>query len=389
MLGSDPGFSAPLGLIGVQEISRVELGWHQERFGKWTVLSHKADEAWRGTGVAYDSLVWSIMRRLDSARATWFRLRHIHQGFEVRLGSLYLPPHLATGDMQQGFQEFLHRLPATTLPVYVTGDTNAVIKWSQNGPPPFAMDSKRRVLLDGLMQEGMRLVPPQPAKLHQATSRPRKDPSSGRAIDWIVCKRVAAGELQIVTDSCFDLGTDHDCLVMRTMFRQTKTRQERIRSGKRVVVSTPLLEGRIDQPTLRQLADTHTTKPRAPGYKDSVETKRLFRRAKTSRDPADWKTALRSRWDGVKQWREEKVQQAIGGDWQALPECKPDETAGWESALAESLQPDPHQKLHQHYEAIFDGPDIEERLSYDPPHSPDITAEELSHALSKGKGGRV
>ena len=268
LMGSDPGHRSPLGLVGLQEVSRDSPGWNQTRVGKWTVLTHQNDTCWRGSGLAFDAQSWSVMRRLFTDRGTWFRVRNAQHGVECWIGSVYLPPHLATGEMQTGLQEFLKKVPATTLPVYVTGDTNAAIKWSSLNSSPYSGDSKGRALLDALLQHGFTLIPPKPSQLHQATSRPRKDPGSGRAIDWIACKRGLWQQMSIMTDSCFDLGTDHDTLILNTLARQTGERQKRITSGKRVVTSPPVLQDRIDQQVLRGLAERHTSKPKRQGYRD-------------------------------------------------------------------------------------------------------------------------
>ena len=162
-----------------------------------------------------------------------------------------------------------------------------------------------------------------------------------------------------------------------------------MKSGRRVLVSKPILPDKLDQDELRKLAAVHTKRPIGESYKDSPSTKALFTTAKRTKLPRDWKKALRSRKDGILRWREEKVAKAAEGDWGALKECKVNTREGWESALSENLQPhDAHSVLHKHYESIFDHQETIEPLSCKPPASNDITEHELKFALSSGKTGK-
>ena len=68
------------------------------------------------------------------------------------------------------------------------------------------------------------------------------------------------------------------------------------------MVSDPIIPTNIDQDVLKRLAKEHTSKPKGDRYKDPSEVRRLFRTAKVSKSPADWKQALRHRREARHTW---------------------------------------------------------------------------------------
>ena len=151
----------------------------------------------------------------------------------------------------------------------------------------------------------------------------------------------------------------------------------------------PVLQDRLDQKTLSQLASAHTKRPTIARYRDNNVTKEYFRIARRTRTAYTWKRALRSRQEGYKAWREQRVAEAMEGNWQALRQRRPPTNSGWESELAENLHPqDLHEALHSHYEGIFGTGDEIIQRSVNPPASPDITEDELVFALQRGRKQR-
>ena len=382
-----------LSIVGLQEVTRGSVGWTSSACGKWSVLSHQHSDDWRGTGLAYDSTVWAVVRKRFSTKGTWFRLRHVATSEEVWVGALYVAPHYNTVDMQGLVQEHLSQLPATTEQVYLCSDVNAAVKWVHRDAfvQPYGSDSKGRTLHDTLRAGDFVLVPPRDDQLHQSTSRPRQERNTGRAIDWIASRRGNCARVNIATDSCFEIGTDHDLLFTMATVRydKTKKRVERITTGRRVVTSTPALPQQIDQHTLTRMAKTCTARPKGESYHDSPEIKSMFRKARMSKSPQDWKVALRARCEAHSKWRQSQIEQAALGDWRKWRQNKTNKSVGWEAHLAASLEPqDPHAAVHEHYSKIFGkGGDIP-KLSRNPPRSPDITEEELKTALAQGKTGK-
>ena len=388
----DPGGNCPLGVIAIQEVKRSVAGWTDDQVGKWSLLSHQTEDEWRGTGILYDSSSFAVLRRKASSRGTWFRLRHLSTGQEIWIGSIYLPPHLNTLDMQGHLIEHCDVLPPTTLPVYLSGDANARLLWEQDahGIFPYGHDSKSKVLIDTLKCYDFHLVTPAEGQRYTPTSRPRKEGTEGNVIDWVACKRGDCSHVKVEVDSCRQIGADHDCLIVHLCMRTHRQRRPRIQTGPRRVMTTPTLGLSMDQPTLRRMAKECTQRPKKPRYRDSHITKELFRIAKQAKGAYAWKRALRARHDDYHKWKLQRVENAMNGDWSSLRECRPVAHKGWEARLAENLAPaDPHQALHDHYAAIFKGESKPTKTcSSRPLPSPDITAHELEEALKLGKKGR-
>ena len=316
-------------------------------------------------------------------------MRHLSTQQEIWMGSIYVSLHYSTVDVQGFLEEHFAQLPGTTLPTILTADVNAGIKWQQLGniAVPHGGDSKAKVVIDTLMSRGLHITPPKEEQLHQATSRPRREFASGRAIDWVAVTRVDTSRVRICMDSCREIGTDHDCIT--TELTLNRPPHPRIRSGVRVVKSTPVLGERIDQIELQKLAATHTGGPKSRCYKDTAKVKAPFRRARATRNGADWCAALRGRRFAHKQWKENLILDATNGNWKALKESKGSTNVGWETSFAEKCQPDdPHSVLHRHYEKLFDKGKTVTQRSKNPVRSQDITEEELHDALRSGKLGK-
>ena len=376
--------------MGLQEVKRGEPGWHAEKHGKWCVLSYQPEEGWRGTGVAFQETNWKVLRKRASSKGAWFRMRHLPTQYECWVGSLYVPPHYNTAEVQGFLLEHFTMLPATTLPAFLCSDVNACIQWSQSEHHTHAFrgDSKARVVIDTVLSQQFQIIPPRDDQLHQCTSRPRQEGLQGRAIDWIASKRGTSSRVGFVTSSCYQMGTDHDLLRVDIADHGRPT-IPRARTGRRVLSSPPVIPPELDQSTLSRLAAQHTKQPKGDGYRDDGVVRELFRIAKRSKTPYAWKRALKARREAHTAWKKVKLESAFQGDWRAWRDSKPKGSVGWEAELAENLAPaDPHQALHDHYASIFGaGTNIQPR-SCSPPRSPDITGEELHDALQGGKLGK-
>ena len=287
--------------------------------------------------------------------------------------------------------QHLRALPATFLPVFLGADVNAGVKWQLpvEGPPScWGEDCKGRALLDALPSSSFYMLPHQDAQLNQATSRPRKAGARGRIIDWMACKNDTACRVELLRDSCFQIGTDHDLICVALHFRPERREIRRVRTGKRLVTSTVPPTDKIDQTILETLARQHTAPPPGKGYKDTPETRALFRRARRTRDPEDWKLALRTRKKAQDEWRANRIRSAVAGDWEAVRALNASKGQGWETKFACNVAPEePHQVLHQHFSTTFSCPAFSSHRSTCPSHSPDITEAELLHAIQIGKPG--
>ena len=238
-------------LVGLQEVSRGIEGWSSERTGKWSILTYRDAESWRGNAIGFLASEWQVIRRKGLLQGCWFRLRHLVTKKEVWFGSIYV----SAADLQGMLTMFLNALPATTLPCVLCGDVNSPMKWQSTGGSvaPVGEDAKGRVLLDALLSKGFHVCPSREDQLGQPTSRPRKPGAQGRRIDWMAGKHVETGRVHVCTDSSQGLGTDHDALVMGVVLTGTRATVRRARLGIRVVTTQPVVHGVLDawlKPTL-------------------------------------------------------------------------------------------------------------------------------------------
>ncbi|CAE7504171.1 ANKRD50 [Symbiodinium sp. CCMP2456] len=120
-------------LLSFQEIPRDLSGWHTTYHGSWTLIQHRGDEVWRGTGIAYNTAAWKVMRKKATPRGIWLRLRST-EGSEVWIG-----------------------LPPTTIPVLFSCDLNAELAWGY----------------DEVSRRGLLAIPPPPHDFGTPTSRKR------------------------------------------------------------------------------------------------------------------------------------------------------------------------------------------------------------------------
>ena len=74
-------------LLAVQEVGRAKPGWHAKTLENEGLLSHRHEDAWRGTGVVYQSDQWTIMRKRASKAGNWFRLTHLDSSRETGLAA--------------------------------------------------------------------------------------------------------------------------------------------------------------------------------------------------------------------------------------------------------------------------------------------------------------
>ena len=177
------------------------------------------------------------MRSKANFVGAWFRMKSLLSNVQVWVGSLYIAPHWPITDVQEQVAQFMQFLPPTTLPCLVSGDANAAINWAvhddERRVTPVGGDGKGRVLLDGLQGKGFAMIPPVDSQLAQPTSRPRREDVSGRIIDWMAVKHARTTRVQISTDSCRELGVDHDALQTSLLCQGAGRTTRGVRLGKR------------------------------------------------------------------------------------------------------------------------------------------------------------
>ena len=58
-------------VVLVQEYPRVKEGWHTELLGGFQAVTFRRKGTWRGTGVVFDTSVWSVISRRYTGRGVW------------------------------------------------------------------------------------------------------------------------------------------------------------------------------------------------------------------------------------------------------------------------------------------------------------------------------
>ena len=188
------------------------------------------------------------------------------------------------------------------------------------------------------------------------------------------------------------VGSDHEAIVQQIQVTEGKGKfSRRPNTRPKRVCKDFVLPDMIDQQALNQLARECTKPYEGIAYRDSDDTKALFRAARNTKAPEDWKRALHARDHARKLWRQEHIEAATKGNWQAYREVVREGTRGWEDHFATTLieqGQDPHHVVHSHFEKIYQGNQLTEFPFEHTPPSPDFTAEELEWAINQGKGGK-
>eukprot|EP00439_Symbiodinium_sp_Y106_P041235 s4246_g5.t1 len=374
-------------LFLLQELPRVPPGWKTTPFGKWKVLGGRVDSQWRGTGLLYHCDAWTVMRKLQADKGTWYRLRQVHTGSEVWVGSIYLKPELSQDEHAVGLQDFLNSLPPTSLPVVLSGDSNSEISWGEDEgglAVPVGRNGKTLNLLHGLRSRALQVAAPEPGQRRTPTTCPRQVDRRGKQIDFLATARGSTSNMSILVDSHKVLGTDHEVLSVqislakRRVFRKTDTRPRRLVSEVPPVAS-------LDQLELERLARVHTAPKKGKGYHGPEDVKALFRIARHGRSREDWKQAFQARRKARALWQRQQLEEACKGNWGAFRRYRKKSNSDWELSFADS-HPDPHNAIHTHLQSIYEAaetvPEVTPMLPFVP-----FSMDELKHAVHLGKNG--
>ena len=347
------------GLISLQELPRQNVGWATHQIGPWQVVSHRDLLAWRGAAVGFRPDQWTVMRKKQSSRGVWLRLRRICDGVELWCGSVYFSQGATREVHAAEVHDYLGALPATNLPVCVGGDANSLIRWFgvEGGvPQATSPESKGEYMLGAFMSSGLAAVSPERGQWNTPTSRPRKEDAQGRQIDFLAVKHVSSTGTRIHENSYMLVGSDHEALSHDLRTRVGKTERSAKKDHRpRVVVRDVAVDGDLNQQKLQQLA-VACTKPK-PGraYVDPPQLKIFFQVARANRRPEEWKRALRGRAEARREWQTEQIRAATSGDWGAYRETTKKGAVGWEAHFACSQEEgvDPHQLLHDHLQKVY------------------------------------
>ena len=153
---------APDAILALQELPRAGAGWAAEKQGLLQIVSHRTEQAWRGAGVAFNTEVWSVVRRVVAGRGVWIQLKHLRAGCVVWVGSVHLTPGETHSQSEQEMAEFMRLSPKGAVPAVCQCDANAAIRWGTQDDEvmPVGTDGKANEVLAQLARARFRLVPP-------------------------------------------------------------------------------------------------------------------------------------------------------------------------------------------------------------------------------------
>ncbi|CAE7776695.1 unnamed protein product [Symbiodinium sp. CCMP2456] len=377
----------PHSLLSFQEVLRSSPGWQTETSNGWTMIHHRGDEVWRGTGIAFRSSCWKIMRKKATSRGIWIRLRGV-QGVQLWVGTAHFTPGCTQPQHAREVHDHLAGLQATTLPVLLSCDLNAEISWGRDQDGlcrAVGTNGKTDEFLAQCSRRRLDAIPPHPQDYDTPTSRPRQANRVGKQIDCMLATTGVATRVEIHKDSYMTVGTDHELLSTEVTLRASKG-GERYSTQPRVWIGGPKHVPAITQDLLVEMGKECTRPRRSTAYRDPPEVKDAFREARAKRLPALWTLARNLRKGARKTWEQQRLDRATAGDWALLKQMRPVKHQGWDVNFADAQDGrDPHRVVHEHLQGIYTTGLVV------PPAAPwegDIqlfSLDELRWALHKGK----
>ncbi|CAE7195220.1 unnamed protein product [Symbiodinium sp. CCMP2592] len=332
-------------LFLLQELPRSRTGWATTTTKEgYRLVGHQGSSQWRGTGLLYSPLAWSVIRRVAKGKGTWFLLKSLRSSVQFWVATFHFTPGLTVQKHEQEVLEFLKGRPSDGRPVLLQGDSNAHLGWvaGSGAVEALGLEGKSIMMLDQFSAAGIRLCLPPSRQFSTPTSRPRREDCEGHQIDFGATKGVLRAALYIHEDSYMLQGTDHELLELRFWLRVDRAFPRHC-SRPRVWTKGPSHIDFLDQDALRQLA----------------------RRS----------------------WESARIRRATEGDWQAFRDETRVQATGWDLVYADAQACDPHQSVHQHLTEVYSGDDL-------PPLPPFVgpvqafSIEELTKAVSQIRKGK-
>ena len=377
-------------LVLLQEVPREREGWSYQELEGRPVVSHRHCSQWRGTGLWYDPSAWCVLRKHNSTKGTWFKLRHLEASSELWVGTSHLTPGCSVGQYEEEVHAHFAQLPDSANRVIYQGDVNTGFGWvdEHEGMTAVPKEGKGGILHKVITERELAFGVPEPAQINTPTSRPRQEGRQGQCIDVMCYKGIRCRGWGIHEDSYMKVGTDHE-LCFSQFALQERRQHRRHETRPRTWVGGVAQIDRMDQEYIEQLAAQCTKPQPSQGYKDTPEIKQAFKAAKLSGTAAKWKQALKMRKQARRLWEQERLVRASQGDWQSFKALKPRKQVGWDLGFAEAQQGEPHQVVHDHLAAVYQGEEITGVTS---PWEGDVvtfTLEELTVGVSQLKRGKA
>ena len=250
-----------------------------------------------------------------------------------------------------------------------------------------AREGKGNVLHKVLVESGFILGVPGQDQLQTPTSRPRQVDRRGHCIDVTASRNLRFDSWRIHVDSHLHIGTDHELCESRFSVKVKRQHHRHETRPRMWTGGVSRIEG-LDQARMEELAQQCTKAVPGHGYRDPVEVRQAFKRAKITGTSASWKAALKSRREARKQWEWDRLIRASQGEWHSFKALRPRRQEGWDVGFAEAQSIDPHRAVHQHLAEVYSGTEVGEAE----PWTGDVRAfdvDELRVAMSQLKRGKA
>ncbi|OLP89415.1 putative 149 kDa protein [Symbiodinium microadriaticum] len=376
-------------LVLLQELPREGEGWQHQELEGMPVVSHRSSRQWRGTGIWYDPSAWCILRRVQTNKGTWFKLRHLEVPLEQWVGTAHFTPGCTVQQYESEIREHFDSLPRQADRVVFQGDVNAGFSWVRDGDQitAVAKEGKGNFLHQSITERELHMGTPSTDQLATPTSRPRQENRQGQCIDVLCYRGLRLREWRIQEGSYMKLGTDHE-LCSAEFVLEVKQKYPRHETGPRHWVGGISQIDQLDQARVEELARQCTKQVPGRGYKDTQAVKQAFKQARLAGTAQAWKQALKLRKEARKQWEQDRLVRASQGDWGLFRALKPKKQEGWDVGFAEAQTGDPHQAVHEHLASVYQGQDVEGK---DEVWSGDVrafTVEELRKGVSQLSRGK-
>ena len=362
-------------LVLLQELPRAPTGWQQLNLASWKIVGHRSDEQ---CGNRVDVSSCPVECYAPPSGGKGYLVPPVQHGNEIWAGSIYLKPELSQDEHAVSLQEFLRKLPATQLPVIVSGGSNSEIAWGpdeQGVSTALGRNGKTLGLLHWLASRGLQVVP---------TTRPRQQDRAGKQIDFLATARLGVDRVNSIPESHGVIGTDHDLLSVKAGYRKGERRPKTDTRPRQLVTPIPAID-EITQTKLVALARRHTKPKPGSGYRDPEDVRALFRMARFSKQNDDWKKAFQARRKARYKWEQDQVASAVQGDWNAFRKVRKRTKNDWELGFADAND-NPHTAIHNHLQSVYQSNETVQICAPELEFSP-ITLDELKYAVQRGKTG--
>ena len=344
-------------VVLLQELPKGPPGCQQVRsWGKYSLVSSQPRQGCRGTGVAFHTHKWCLLRRKASGHGTWFQLQHTQSQRRVWFGSGYFSTGVDKDSHATEVQEMLEKLPATADMVVLGSDCNTSLNWVKDGETSrIAGHSSKTQNMLGLMAS-RRLEAIAQADVTAPTWISRKSDSVTSQIDCLFSNRPGKCSGTVVSrDSRKIVGTDHEQLSCTILLQAAQWPRSR-RGAPRMMRSDVTLRASdvetLDQDKIQTLADKFTCRRPAVQFHVPDEIRKLGARARASREPQDWICYCRRLREARVEWKETQYD-AASKNWGSFRWAKKQRTTRWQECFASSQVEHPRDAIEKHLRNVF------------------------------------